>query len=74
MIETDVNFSNTLSWLNQVEIWFAKIERHVIARGAFTSVPDLSRKLMKYIRAYAKTAKPFRWTYTDTTRRIVGTK
>src|ERR1700691_6051286 len=42
------------SWLNQVEIWFAKIERDVIARGVFTSVADLSRKLMKYIRAYAK--------------------
>src|SRR5499425_2876549 len=29
------------SWLNQVELWFAKIERDVIARGVFTSVPDL---------------------------------
>jgi hypothetical protein len=25
------------SWLNQVEIWFSRIERHVIARGVFTS-------------------------------------
>jgi transposase len=33
------------SWLNQVEIWFAKIERDVIARGVFTSVADLRRKL-----------------------------
>jgi transposase len=59
------------SWLNQVEIWFAKIERDVIARGVFTSVADLSRKLMKYIRAYAKTATPFSWKYTDVRRRIV---
>jgi len=59
------------SWLNQVEIWFAKIERDVIARGVFTSVADLSRKLMKYIRAYAKTAKPFSWKYTDVRRRVV---
>jgi len=59
------------SWLNQVEIWFAKIERDVIARGVFTSVADLSRKLMKYIRAYAKTARPFSWKYTDVRRRIV---
>jgi transposase len=58
------------SWLNQVEIWFAKIERDVIARGVFTSVADLRRKLMKYIRAYAKHARPIRWTYTDTKRRI----
>lgn len=58
------------SWLNQVELWFSKIERDVIARGIFTSVPDLRRKLMKYIAHYNKTAKPFRWTYADPTRRI----
>ena len=58
------------SWLNQVELWFSKIERDVIARGIFTSVPDLRRKLMRYIRHYNKTAKPFRWSYADPTRRI----
>src|SRR5690348_15930898 len=58
------------SWLNQVEIWFAKIEREVIARGIFTSVPDLARKLRRYIRAYTKSAKPFAWTYSDVRRRI----
>jgi len=41
----------------------------VIARGVFTSVADLGRKLRKYIRAYAISAKPFRWTYTDVRRR-----
>lgn len=60
------------SWLNQVELWFAKIQRDVITRGVFTSVADLSRKLMKYIRLYAKTAKPFRWTYTNPSRRMVA--
>lgn len=60
------------SWLNQVEIWFGKIERDVIARGVFTSVTDLSRKLMKYIRAYAKSARPIRWTYSDPKRRITA--
>ena len=59
------------SWLNQVEIWFAKIERDIIARGIFTSVADLSRKLMKYIRTYAKSARPFCWNYSDVRRRIV---
>jgi transposase len=39
------------SWLNRVELWFAKIQREVIARGVFTSVADLARKLRKYIRA-----------------------
>jgi len=58
------------SWLNQVELWFAKIQRDVISRGVFTSVADLARKLRKYIGAYAKSARPFRWTYTDPQRRI----
>ena len=58
------------SWMNQVETWFSKIERDVIARGVFRSVADLARKLRKYIRAYRKSAKPFRWTYTDARRRI----
>ena len=58
------------SWLNQVELWFAKIQRDLISRGVFTSVADLARKLRKYIEAYAKLAKPFRWTYTDPQKRI----
>src|SRR3954463_2887029 len=58
------------SWLNQVELWFAKIERDVIARGVFTSVPDLKRKLMRYIRHYNKQPKPIKWKYFDPSRRI----
>ena len=50
------------SWLNQVELWFAKIERDVIARGIFTSKRDLARKLRRYIDRYNRDAKPFRWT------------
>ena len=41
-----------------------------IARGVFTSVADLGKKLRKYIPAYSKSARPFRWTYTDPSRRI----
>lgn len=58
------------SWLNQVEIWFAKIERDVIARGVFTSVPDLRRKIMRYIRRYNRNARPIRWSYSNPKRRI----
>jgi transposase len=58
------------SWLNQVELWFAKIERDVIARGIFTSVTDLKRKLMRYIRQYNKTPKPVKWSYRNTNNRI----
>ena len=58
------------SWLNQVENWFARIEREVIARGIFTSVKDLARKLMRYIRHYNRAPKPIKWTYRDPNHRL----
>jgi len=58
------------SWLNQVEFWFSKIERDVIARGVFSSVRDLARKIRRYIDRYNRLAKPFRWAYADPSRRI----
>ena len=61
------------SWLNQVELWFAKIERDLLARGVFTSVADLARKIRRYIRHYNKTAKPVRWSYRNPAHRISST-
>jgi transposase len=58
------------SWLNQVEIWFSKIQRDLIARGIFASTQDLHRKIMRYIRHYNKAAVPFHWTYKNTAHRI----
>lgn len=58
------------SWLNQVELWFAKIERDLLARGVFTSIPDLARKIRRYIVQYNKDPKPIRWTYRDPAHRI----
>jgi transposase len=56
--EVHLHFTPTYSlWLNQVELWFGKIERDVIARGVFTSVSDLKRKLMRYIRQYNKSPR-----------------
>jgi transposase len=58
------------SWLNQVENWFSRIQKDVIARGIFISVKDLAKKLMRYIREYNKTAKPLKWKYNDPSKRI----
>ena len=58
------------SWLNQVELWFSKIERDVIARGIFKSPKELSRKLMRYIRQCNIDPKPIKWTYRDPNHRI----
>jgi transposase len=65
------HFTPTYScWLNQVELWFGKIERDLIARGVFTSVKDLARKIKRYINAYSANAKPIHWKYSDPNRRI----
>ncbi len=58
------------SWLNQVESWFSKLQRDVIDRGVFTSVADLKRKILRYIRLYKKAARPFRWKYSDASNRM----
>ncbi len=58
------------SWLNQVELWFAKIERDLLARGIFTSLPDLARKIRRYITRYNDDPKPIRWTYSNPAHRI----
>ena len=58
------------SWLNQIELWFSKIKRDLLARGIFTSVKDLDQKLMRYIQLYNQDPKPFRWSYRDPSHRI----
>lgn len=61
------------SWLNQVEIWFGRVQRDVLSRGVFTSVSDLARKLRRYIQAYSAHAKPIKWKYSDPSRHIGNT-
>src|SRR6202030_325888 len=57
--KVQLHFTPTYSsWLNQVELWFGRIERDVVARGVFTSVNDLARKLMRYIRHHNQHAAP----------------
>jgi transposase len=58
------------SWLNQVELWFSKIQRDLIARGIFRSKADLARQIMRYIRHYNKAALPFQWSYRHPAKRI----
>ncbi len=53
-----------------MELWSGKIERDLIARGDFTSILDLARKIKRYIKAYSANAKPIQWKYSDTKRRI----
>src|ERR1700704_5940334 len=70
-LQLHLHFTPTYSsWLNQVELWFGRIERDVVARGVFTSVSDLKRKLMRYIRHYNKSPRTVKWKYADPSRHI----
>lgn len=52
------------SWLNPVENWFAKLQRHVIRYGNFPSVEALETKIEKYINFYNSClAKPLKWKF-----------
>ena len=62
------------SWLNQVELWFSKIERDFLYRGVFTSTKQLARGIMTYIRKYNQDPKPVKWRYNNPARRIRATK
>ena len=58
------------SWLNQVEIWFSKIQRDLITRGVFTSKTNLAQKIIGYIHLYNKNAPPIKWAYRDPSQRF----
>ena len=51
------------SWLNQVELWFSIMERRLIRNGEFDSVDHLADRIIEFINAYNRQARPFRWTY-----------
>lgn len=52
------------SWMNQVEIWLSILVRKLLKRGSFTSVADLTQRVLAFIDYYNRTmAKPFKWTY-----------
>jgi hypothetical protein len=53
------------SWLNQIEIWFGVLSSRVLRRGNFTSVEDLTKKILSFIAHYnIHHAHPYEWTYT----------
>jgi len=52
------------SWLNQVERWFAELQRRRLDRGVFCSIDELTCALEQWIKFWNENAKPFRWTKT----------
>lgn len=50
------------TWLNQVEIWLAKIDRDFVAGKVLTRHAELRHKVMQSLRATEKRAQGLRWT------------
>jgi len=53
-----------VSWLNQVERWFALITQRAIRRGSFSSVKDPVSRIEDFTRHSNSQAQPFIWTAT----------
>ncbi len=52
------------SWLNQIENWFGRLQKHVIRNGQFGSVLELETKIMNYLEYYnQKWSKPIEWCF-----------
>ena len=52
------------SWLNQIEIWLGVLRRKLTRFGSFTSLEDLSARIIRFIDYYNLTmARPYSWTY-----------
>lgn len=52
------------SWINQVERWFAELERRCLERGTFCSLDELKTALEDWIKTWNADARPFHWTKT----------
>lgn len=52
------------SWMNPIENWFGKLQRHVIRYGNFASVTALENNIDAYIAYYNDClAKPLKWKF-----------
>ena len=52
------------SWLNQVEIYFSVVQIKVLTPNDFTSLAELSERLMVFQALYEKSSEPFEWKFT----------
>jgi len=52
------------SWINQIERWFAELQRRCLERGVFCSLEELTTALQEWIKLWNEGARPFTWTRT----------
>ena len=52
------------SWLNQVELYFAVVQRKVLTPNDVPDLAEVERRLLGFQRRYQETAVPFDWRFT----------
>ena len=53
------------SWLNQIEMWFATVQRRLLRRADSPSAVHLEAQIVAFIATHNRLfAHPYRWTYT----------
>jgi len=52
------------SWLNQIEIYFAIIQKKVLTPNDFANLQTVERRLMNFQVRYQEVARPFSWKFT----------
>jgi len=60
------------SWANAVEGLFAKLTRHRLKRGVFTSIVELQAAINRFIAETNNMPKPFVWTKSADAIRSAG--
>jgi transposase len=49
------------SWINQIERWFAELQRRCLERGVFCSVEHLTTALQNWTEVWNSNTRPFLW-------------
>jgi putative transposase len=58
-----VHFTPTsVSWINQVEPWFAELTRKQLLLGLQRSTAELEADILALVEAHNENPKPYRWT------------
>lgn len=52
------------SWLNQIELYFSIVQRKALTPNDFSSLEELTARLLAFQARYAEIARPFAWTFT----------
>lgn len=61
------------SWLNQVEIWFSKLQRRILTHADFASVAAAKARIESFVEHHnSEEARPYRWTWRYNPRHTAG--